>query len=263
MNIIKIGGGAAIHIAAIIRDMKELSGPTVIIHGANAIRDDLARRLGMEKRTVTSISGYTSVLSDEGVIELQMMAYSGLRNKRIVELCQQNGINAVGLTGLDGQIIQARRNQGIRVLDGNKRMILRDFSGKPFQINRLLLDVLIANGFTPVLTVPVIDENGYAVNCENDDIVAVLHREMKAERVFQFIEAPGFLADAGDPHSLITKMSRQELEQWEERSEGRIKRKLLALRKLLEGGPAIIHICDGRVENPIRAALNGAGTLIA
>ena len=69
--------------------------------GRAAVRDELAQRLGAPPRTVTSFSGYTSVFSDTQAIDLILMRYAGLRNRRLVELCQQRGINAIGLTGLD------------------------------------------------------------------------------------------------------------------------------------------------------------------
>ena len=159
MWLVKIGGGAAINAEGIVKDLAGAGEPCILLHGANAFRDDLARSLGVEKRTVTSVSGYSSVLSDETVIDLQMMAYAGLRNKRIVELCQRHGLNAVGLSGLDGRIVQGRRNAGIRVREGGKTLMLRDFSGKPQSVNADLLRLLLEHGYTPVLCVPIVDEN--------------------------------------------------------------------------------------------------------
>ena len=117
-------------------------------------------------------------------------------------------------------------------------------------------------GYTPVLTIPIADENGFAINSENDDIVNVIQAALGAERIVQLIEAPGFLDDAGDPKSVVASMSRAELERREAQVEGRMKRKMLALRRLFEAGAAEVVIGDGRVEHPIRAALDGAGTVI-
>jgi acetylglutamate/LysW-gamma-L-alpha-aminoadipate kinase len=96
MLIIKIGGGETINIEGVIRDLTTLEDKFVILHGANALRDQLAAGLNIEKKTITSVSGYTSVLSDHRIIDLMMMAYAGLRNKRIVELCQIHGFKAGG-----------------------------------------------------------------------------------------------------------------------------------------------------------------------
>ena len=93
MIIVKIGGGKDINIEGVIKDLSSIKEKFIIIHGANYLRDELLKSLGISKRTITSISGYSSVFSDEESIDVMMMAYSGLRNKRIVELCQQNGVN--------------------------------------------------------------------------------------------------------------------------------------------------------------------------
>jgi [amino group carrier protein]-L-2-aminoadipate 6-kinase len=262
MLIIKIGGGKEINIRGIISDLASLDEKFIIVHGANALRDELAQKLDYEKRIVTSLSGYDSVFSDERTIDLAMMAYAGLKNKRIVELCQQNGINAVGLSGLDGKVIQGKRNSGIKVREGGKTLLLHDFSGKPKAINKQLLDLLLENGYIPVLSVPLIDENNYAINSENDDVVALLQTEMKAGKIISLIEAPGFLMNKNDPSSLVSAISKAELEVLEQKVEGRMKRKILSIRKLFEGGDTTVIIADGRTTNPILDALNGKGTII-
>lgn len=263
MFIIKIGGGKEINIKGIISDLSTINEKFIIVHGANALRDELAQKLNYQKRIVTSISGYDSVFSTEETIDLMMMAYAGLRNKRIVELCHQNNINAVGLSGLDGKVIKGKRNSGIKVRENGKTLLLRDFSGKPKSINVSLLNLLLENGYTPVLSVPIIDENNFAINSENDDIVALLQNEMKAEKNISLIEAPGFLLDKNDPNSLIKNISKTELALMEEKVEGRMKRKILALRKLFEAGDTTVIISDGRTEHPIIDALNGKGTIIS
>jgi len=262
MIIIKIGGGQTINIKGIISDLADLNDKLIIVHGANALRDELAKKIGYEKRILTSLSGYASVFSDEGAIDLQMMAYAGLRNKRIVELCQQHGINAVGLSGIDGKVILGRRNNGIKIKEAGKKKIIRDFSGKPTAVNKELLSILLSNNYTPVLSVPIIDENDFAINTENDDIVNVIQKEFNVEKIIQLIEAPGFLENKDDLSTLIQKLSYEDLKKWEEKVEGRIKRKLFSLCRLLESGATQVIISDGRTEHPIRDALAGKGTVI-
>ena len=263
MMLIKIGGGESIALEAVISDLAEIEQPFVIVHGANVLRDQLAQRLGMEKKILTSLSGYTSVFSDQDALDVIMMSYSGLRNKQIVELCQRHGIDAVGLTGHDGRLVQGERNKGLRVRENGKTMIRRDLSGKPRAINTALLSLLLDNGYCPVLTIPIADEKGFAINSENDDIVAQIASQMELETVLQLIEAPGFLDDPENDRSLVASMSLAELRRREAGVEGRIKRKLLALTRLCEGGKTRVIIADGRVENPIKSALAGAGTHIS
>jgi len=263
MMLIKIGGGEQINLEATIADLATLEQPFIIVHGANVLRDQLAQRLDIEKTVLTSVSGYSSVFSDQAALDVIMMSYSGLRNKQIVELCQRSGINAVGLTGLDGRLVQGERNKGIRVHENGKTMIKRDLSGKPRSINTSLLTLLLDNGYCPVLTIPIADENGFAINSENDDIVVKLAQALEIESVVQLIEAPGFLDDPSDENSLVARMSLAELQAREASVEGRIKRKLLALTRLCQGGKTRVIIADGRGEQPVIKALAGAGTHIS
>jgi acetylglutamate/LysW-gamma-L-alpha-aminoadipate kinase len=262
MIIVKIGGGKDINLEGIITDLAELDDQFIIVHGANALRDKLAEDLKTPKKTITSVSGYSSVFSDKKALDILIMAYAGLKNKRIVELCHQNGINAVGLSGLDGRIIEGKRNKGIRIKENGKLKIVRDFSGKPIKINHILLELLLSNGFTPVLCVPIIDENNFAINSENDDIVNVLQNKIHADKIIQLIEAPGYLDDPDNPDSVVPTLSARDLLIREEQLTGRMKRKILALRKLLQSGSHQVIISDGRIENPIKHAMAGKGTII-
>jgi acetylglutamate/LysW-gamma-L-alpha-aminoadipate kinase len=262
MIIIKIGGGRDVNLKGVVQDLATLTERFIIVHGANAVRDEIAAKMGYPTRSVTSVSGYSSVLSDEKAIDAIMMGYAGIQNKRLVELCQQRGINAVGLSGLDGKLIQGARNKGIRVRQNEKTLMMRDFSGKPKQINQELIALLLDHGYVPVICIPIIDENNCAINSENDDIVAVLQETLHADTVIQLIEAPGFMDDITDHHSLVPSISRAELDTREAQVEGRMKRKMLALKKLMENGAARVIISDGRVEHPVQDALSGKGTII-
>ena len=141
-------------------------------------------------------------------------------------------------------------------------MIKRDLSGKPRSINSDLLTLLLERGYCPVLTIPIVDENGFAINSENDDIVARIAISLEIEYVIQLIEAPGFLDNPDDESSLVKHMTRAQLAHRETQVEGRIKRKLLALTKLCQNGKTKVIIADGRGENPVINALDGAGTHI-
>ena len=262
MIIIKIGGGEAINLPEVIQDLAALNQPYLVVHGANALRDHIVKKMGFTKNVVTSLSGYSSVFSDDNAIDAILMAYSGLRNKRLVELFQRHGVNAVGLTGLDGRLVQGVRNKGIRVMENGKKMLKRDCSGKPKSINTSLINLLMGNGYVPVLTIPICDENGHAINSENDDTVVQLQIALGADTTIQLIEAAGLMEDIGNPDSLIRKVSRSELNTHEQLAQGRMKRKLHALNRIARAGNARIIVCDGRIERPITAALAGGGTWI-
>ncbi len=263
MLILKIGGGAGINMEGIADDIVHLAEPLVIVHGANAWRDDLADRLGVAREVVTSVRGYDSVLATEASMDVMLMAYAGLRNKRIVEALQRRSIQAIGLSGVDGRVIQGKRNPGIPVRQGEKILLRRDLSGKPQGINTALLQLLLSNGYTPVLTVPICDEQGVAISADNDDITAALHRDLRADLIVSLLEAPGFMAEASNPSSVIPAMSRAEVKQWEDRSTGRIKRKLHAIIRIMEEYPTKVILSDGRTPHPLADALAGKGTVIA
>ena len=262
MWIIKIGGGASLNLLGIVRGLHKIPEPYIVVHGANNLRDELGQKLGVNQETVTSISGYSSVLTHEGTIDLQMMVYAGLRNKRLVEMCQQEGINALGLSGLDGGLIRARRNTGIKIMDHGKKRIIRDLSGKPEALNTDLIETLLEKGYIPLITVPLLDENGFAVNSENDDVVALLQKELKAATVLSFIEAKGLLERPENADSLVPRLTPDELVGWQDRTSGRMKRKLMSLVKLFSHGARKALLADGRIEDPVGAALAGQGTVI-
>ena len=232
------------------------------MHGANAARDDLALRLGSPTRTITSASGIESVLTDEPALDILTMAYAGLVNKRFVSLCHQHGVNAIGLSGIDGALVRGRRNRGIRVVENGRKRLVRDASGKPKVINTELIGLLLGAGYMPVVTVPILDEDGYAINTENDSVVALLQKSLGAKRVVQLIEARGLLSDASEPQSLVHEMSFSALEAWQEGSVGRFQRKLMALSAMASSGCESVLIGDGRVEHPLRETLSGKGTVI-
>ena len=191
-----------------------------------------------------------------------MMTYAGLRNKSLVESLRAHGVNALGLCGIDGGIVSGKRNPGFRVCEEGRVRIERDLSGKPKQLNKPLLETLLGDGYRLVLSVPIADEEGRAMNTENDEIVALLARELKAQRVYQFIEAPGLLEDPRKPETLLRRITPEELTSWERVVEGRMKRKLHALGKLFQEGSPRVVISDGRAQDPLGDALRGGGTVI-
>jgi acetylglutamate/LysW-gamma-L-alpha-aminoadipate kinase len=89
-----------------------------------------------------------------------------------------------------------------------------------------------------------------------------LQNTIHADKIIQLIEAPGYLDDPKKTDSIVKKMNQQELIIREEKTEGRMKRKMLALRKLFETGANTVIISDGRTENPVTDALAGKGTII-
>ncbi len=262
MLILKVGGGSQINFEEIILDLHSIDEEVIVVLGANSTRSKLAELQNLNLETVTSVSGVSSVLTTPSVVDIIMQSYAGLQSQLFVEKCQQNGINAISLSGLDGGLIKGKKNKGIKVVINGKKKVIRDLSGKPDTLNVDLLTTLIDKKFVPVITIPIMGENGEALNTENDDIVSLLQRELSAERVIHLIEAPGILQDPENEESMLTNISLIELEVLISTSAGRFKRKLLSLQTLIKQNCEQIYIGDGRVKNPIQKCLNGEFTKI-
>src|SRR5437764_624882 len=155
MLVIKLGGSAGIDVDRFLAGLARLDRPYVLVHGANVELDGLMRSLGVEPRVVTSSSGQVSRYTDAETMDLFLMTYCGKVNKRIVESLQRQGVNAVGLSAMDGRIATGRRKSRIRVMENEKpRMLDGDYAGSIEQIDTRLLRLLLAEGYLPVLTPP-------------------------------------------------------------------------------------------------------------
>lgn len=262
MIILKIGGGENINLEGIIIGIAKSDEQFIIVHGANILRDALAEERGTPVQKVTSIKGYESVLTDEIAMDNMMMAYAGLRNKRIVEKCHQFGVNAIGLSGIDGALIRGKRNRGIRVEENGKKKILRDFSGKAVKGNQELFSLLLNAGYTPVICPPVLDEKNVAINTQNDGIIAALSKQFQPDTIIDLFAERGLLAEKNDPNSLISKIEKEKLGEYLETVSGGMKRKIHGMNEALESGVHRIIFGDGRVEDPLAYALAGNGTII-
>src|SRR5579872_617417 len=122
--VIKLGGSEGIDHDRFLDALSSLTVPYVLVHGANAELDALMRQMGIEPRLVTSSTGQVSRYTDEQTMDLFLMTYCGRVNKRIVEGLRKRGVNAVGLSGMDGGIITGRRKPRIRVVENGKPKVL-------------------------------------------------------------------------------------------------------------------------------------------
>src|SRR5690348_3351829 len=158
MLLIKIGGGKNLNISAISADIASLiekGEHVIVVHGASGTRDAIAEKLAMPTRTIISPSGVSSVYTDEKALEVFLMVYAGLMNKKIVTAFQQVGVNAVGLSGIDGRLWEAKRKDVIYAVENGKtRLITDNMTGKVVGINTELLMLLINNGYIPVICPP-------------------------------------------------------------------------------------------------------------
>lgn len=263
MIVIKVGGGADIDAQGVLQDAAALwkaGERLVLVHGASDETNRLSERLGIPPRFVTSVSGHVSRLTDEATLDAFAMA-SGKLNLRMVEALQRLGANAVGLTGVDGRLLEGERKEAIKaVVDGKRVMLRGDRTGTIERVNAALLRLLLDNGYLPVVTVPSISTAGEAVNADADRAAAAIAGALGAKSLLILSNVPGLLRDVADPASLIARIPRGELEQAARFAQGRFRKKILGAEEALALGVLRIVFASANVPSPVAAALAGGGT---
>jgi len=266
MIVVKIGGSEGTDFAAICGDVAEriaAGEKFVIVHGGSNETNKLSEALGRPPRFVTSVSGQPSRYTDRATLEIFAMAVAGKVNTLLVEALQRHGVNALGLTGLDGRLLEARRKDTIKIVEDGKTKILRDdFTGKIERVNVTLLRLLLDQGFTPVIAPLAISTGNEAVNVDGDRAAAMIAGALAADMLIIFSNVPGLLRDVSDPVSLIEEIPRGRLEEFAGFAAGRMKKKIMGADEALRGGVKEIRLADGRVANPLRNALEGRCTVI-
>ncbi len=264
--VVKLGGTEGVDFSAICRDAASLlegGQRLVLVHGGSAEANALGEGVGYPPRFVTSPSGFTSRYTDRKTLEIFAMAVNGKVNTLLVEQLQILGVNAFGLSGLDGQVMVAKRKAAIRIVENGKRKMLRDdYTGKIQQINTELLNTLLEAGYTPVIAPLAVSEQGEALNVDADRAAAMVAAALNADTLLLLTAVPGLLRNFPDERSLIKNLSHAELEGAIEIAQGRMKKKVLGAGEALTGGVGQVIIADGRVGNPISNALFGYGTVI-
>lgn len=264
MIIVKIGGAAGLDLANCCSDIARVIAngeQVVVIHGGSDRASALGEALGYSPRYIYAPSGVRSRYTDARTLEIFTMALAAF-NTEIVTGLQQLGVNAAGLSGVDGQVLYGRRKTSvITVEDGRKRVIRDDNSGTVESANGELLRSLLAAGLTPVLGPPAYSSDG-PINVDADRAAAVVARTLGADRLVLLTNVPGLLRDISNPESLITQLDASELDSARELAAGRMRIKLMAAQEALTGGVTQVTIADGRRERPLSDALAGHGTRI-
>lgn len=267
MIVVKVGGGKDLDVSAIADDLTELHSrqeKVLLIHGGAEYTNEVATALGHPPQFVTSESGITSRRTDRRTLEVFCMVYCGRLNKMWVEMLQARGVDAVGLSGMDGRILQGRRKSKIRVRRNGRRMVIRDdWTGAVDTVNPRLLDMLWDHGFFPVVTPPALSHDCEAINVDGDAAAALLAIHYKARILLYLSNVPGLLADFPDENSLIDHIPAAEVDTYVAVAEGRMKRKVMGAGHALHNGVETVIFADGRRAAPVRSALAGSsGTYI-
>lgn len=259
--VIKLGGSEGIDLDRFLGELASLDRPYVLVHGANVELDTVMRRMGVEPRIVTSSSGQVSRFTDRETMDLFLMVYCGKMNKRIVETLRRHGVNAVGLSAMDGGIARGRRKPRIRVVENGKPRVLDgDYAGTIETIDPHLLDLLLNSGFVPVLTPPAVSEEGEAINVDGDKLAMELAVALGADILLVFSNTAGLLARLDDPASTVVEIDPERLDEILPLAQGRMKKKVLAAADAVRRGVGEVILADANRPGAITAALSGEGT---
>jgi acetylglutamate/LysW-gamma-L-alpha-aminoadipate kinase len=191
------------------------------------------------------------------------MAVNGKVNSLLTEQLHMLGVDAFGLCGLDGKLLQATRKDAIQSIENGKRRIVRDdYTGKIDAVNKELLSMLLSAGYLPVIAPVAVSEKGEALNVDADRAAAMVASALKAETLILLTAVPGLMKNFPDESTLIRQLPMSQLSAASEAAQGRMKKKVLGAQEALDGGVTRVIIADGRIQNPISNALEGNGTVI-
>ena len=267
MIVVKAGGGTSLNIDAIVADIVSLRAKgteLLLVHGGAQTTNQVAEALGHPAQFVTSETGHVSRRTDRRTLEIFEMVYCGQLNKMWVEKLQTRGVNAVGLSGLDGRVFEGTRKDTLRIRADGRRMVLRDdWTGTVEKVDLDLLKLLLVAGYFPVLTPPGSSTAGEAINVDGDRAAAMVAGAFKAEALVILTDQVGLLERFPDESTLITKIPKGQADRFMEFAEGRMKKKVMGAVEAIDEGVGTVIFADGRVGSPITRALEGAGTHIA
>ena len=266
-TVVKVGGARAVDPAGTIRDVAALTGEgedCVMVHGGSTAVDETLERLGEEPEYVETPRGVVGRFTDERTMETFAMVLPGKLNTDLTASLQASGVDAVGLSGVDGGLLTGPRKSAVKVVEDGRTKIRRgEHSGTIESVNTDLLTGLLEEGYTPVVTVPMLAEDHTPVNADADRAAAAVAGALGA-RLVVLTDVRGVLADPDDPDTLIERAGTPDaLARVESAAEGFMGKKVMAAREALDDGAAGVVVADANADEPVRAALDGGGTHFA
>jgi acetylglutamate/LysW-gamma-L-alpha-aminoadipate kinase len=267
MIVVKAGGNGNLDMGAVCTDVAALvqqGEQVVLVHGGSHETNVMSEKLGHPPRFVTSPSGHSSRYTDRETLETFTMVVAGRINKLLVERLQGLGVNAIGLSGLDGRLLEAKHKKALRIVENGKTKVLRgECSGVIENVNAGLLQALLAGGYVPVVAPLAISHESQALNVDGDRVAAAIGTALKADKVIILSNVPGLLRDFPDESTLIRYIPlAQAVDHLDLYAQGRMKKKILGAVEALHDGVDQVIIGDGRVDQPLQKALAGHGTVI-
>ena len=224
----------------------------IVVHGGGPDITSYMERLGLPVKFVAGLR-----VSDAETVEVAKMVLVGKVNKEIVLRLSRHGQPAVGLCGDDGSLFRVSR----RAAPGGEDI---GFVGR---IERVNVDVLlhVARDYIPVIASVGADRDGSSYNVNADEAAGAVARALRAYKVVFLTDVEGWLADAADPASVISRASAVEVETALPELDGGMRPKLQACLDAIHGGVTSAHIIDGRKPHSLLLELftdDGIGTMI-
>ena len=196
LSVIKIGGNVIenkVELSKFLQLFAGLDGLKILVHGGGKLATQLATKLGIESKMVGGRR-----ITDAETLEVITMVYAGLTNKNIVAQLQANDCNAIGLSGADGNVIQAHKRPVKKIDFG--------FVGDVDKVNSAMLTKLLDAGLTPVFCAMTHDGNGQLLNTNADTIaseLAIGMSELYETTLYYCFEKKGVLMDVADDDSVV------------------------------------------------------------
>jgi len=262
LMVVKIGG-SLVHggfLEGILDDIAGRDG-VVIVHGGGAVVTEIAEKLGVRQQFVTSPTGIRSRYTDKETAGIFAMVMAGRIGTDIVASLRARGVDAFGLSGVDGGLLVAERKKRLVIIDdrGRRRAIDGGYTGRILEVRASVLRALLDAGFTPVVSPLAISPEGEVLNVDADRAAAYVAAALRADRLLLLTNVAGLLDPEG---RLVRELT---LEDARERMKGvgpGMDKKLLAATEALDGGVGEVLIADGRIDKPISGALGGDRTVV-
>jgi acetylglutamate kinase len=223
----------------------------VLVHGGGPEISDMLKKVGKQSEFVDGLR-----VTDKETAEIVQMVLAGKINKQLVNLLGEFGGNAVGISGIDGHLIEAKVK--------DERL---GFVGEITNVNVQPILDLIEKEYIPVVSTVGCDKEGNVYNINADTAASYIAGAMKAERLITMTDIPGILRDVNDPDSIIKKVTTEEARQLFEEGviSGGMIPKVECCIEAIEKGVRRVTILDGRVPHALLLELltdEGAGTLV-
>src|ERR1043165_8786693 len=224
-----------------------------VIHGGGKQLSDLAKKLGVEQ---TIIEGRR--VTDDETLEMAKMIFAGKINTDILAALRHRGVHAVGLSGIDGNIVHAERRPPREIIDratGESAQVDFGHVGDILEIDARLLTVLLDHDYLPVVSSLGADAEGKVFNINADTIASAIATQLKAEKLVLLSDVDGIYLKPGEPQTKLSRMSADEAEELINNGSatGGMIPKLQNIIQLLRRGVKSAHIINGNSRNSLLA----------